>query len=78
MMLELGKAVYIQELEGPFLKRSKDFFLCAPIGMSFCRSVSHPLLPCLMTSAPSTLHAASPLTAAGLISGPRLREIGNL
>lgn len=30
MMLELGKAVYIQELEGPFLKRSKDFFLCDP------------------------------------------------
>eukprot|EP00892_Ulva_mutabilis_P012682 jgi/Ulvmu1/9787/UM056_0027.1 len=27
MMLELGKAVYIQELEAPFLKRSKDFFL---------------------------------------------------
>ena len=36
MMLELGKAVYIQELEAPFLKRSKDFFLCVPPQLSGC------------------------------------------
>ena len=29
MMLELGKPVYIQELQEPFLARSKEFFLCA-------------------------------------------------
>lgn len=37
MMLELGKAVYIQELEGPFLKRSKDFFLYDSTSSDACR-----------------------------------------
>jgi cullin 3 len=28
MMLELGKPVYIQDLQEPFLAKSKEFFLC--------------------------------------------------
>lgn len=39
MMLELGKAVYIQELEAPFLKRSKDFFLCVHAAIPLLRSI---------------------------------------
>lgn len=31
MMLELGKPVYVQDLQEPFLEKSKEFFLCASI-----------------------------------------------
>ena len=38
MMLELGKPVYIQDLQEPFLAKSKEFFLYGPF--HFCSLLS--------------------------------------
>jgi Cullin family len=43
MMLELGKPVYIQDLQEPFLAKSKEFFQCAPC--AFCARCMHSGLP---------------------------------
>ena len=43
MMLELGKPVYIQDLQEPFLAKSKEFFLYGPFHFCSLLSILHSL-----------------------------------